>query len=124
MQDSQALRKQIRNSVYLQEEKAVRELASEQYLSNIQKKSLIQNKNILNIMMDDRLKISSYIREEFAKRKYGILNVINPLDSSQEVTTDWLLGLVLERTKTENLVASGGNTQLFNLSDDSNVIAV
>jgi hypothetical protein len=124
MQDSQALRKQIRNSVYLQEEKAVRELASEQYLSNIQKKSLIQNKNILNIMMDDRLKISSYIREEFARRKYGILNVINPLDSSQEVTTDWLLGLVLERTKTENLVASGGNTQLFNLSDDSNVIAV
>lgn len=124
MQDSQALRKQIRNSVYLQEEKAVRELASEQYLSNIQKKSLIQNKNILNIMMDDGLKISSYIREEFARRKYGILNVINPLDSSQEVTTDWLLGLVLERTKTENLVASGGNTQLFNLSDDSNVIAV
>ena len=40
MQDSQALRKQIRNSVYLQEEKAVRELASEQYLSNIQKKSV------------------------------------------------------------------------------------
>ena len=38
MQDSQALRKQIRNSVYLQEEKAVRELALEKYLSNIQKK--------------------------------------------------------------------------------------
>ena len=94
------------------------------YQDYSQIKSLIQNKNILNIMMDDRLKISSYIREEFARRKYGILNVINPLDSSQEVTTDWLLGLVLERTKTENLVASGGNTQLFNLSDDSNVIAV
>jgi RHH-type proline utilization regulon transcriptional repressor/proline dehydrogenase/delta 1-pyrroline-5-carboxylate dehydrogenase len=94
------------------------------YLDYSQIKSLIQNKNILNIMMDDGLKISSYIREEFARRKYGILNVINPLDSSQEVTTDWLLGLVLERTKTENLVASGGNTQLFNLSDDSNVIAV
>jgi RHH-type proline utilization regulon transcriptional repressor/proline dehydrogenase/delta 1-pyrroline-5-carboxylate dehydrogenase len=94
------------------------------YLDYSQIKSLIQNKNILNIMMDDGLKISSYIREEFARRKYGILNVINPLDSSQEVTTDWLLGLVLERTKTENLVASGGNTQLFNLSDDSNVITV
>ena len=94
------------------------------YQDYSQIKSLIQNKNILNIMMDDRLKISSYIKEEFARRKYGILNVINPLDSSQEVNTDWLLGLVLERTKTENLVASGGNTQLFNLSDDSNVIAV
>jgi hypothetical protein len=26
------------------------------------------------------------------------------------------MGLVIERTKTENLVASGGNTQLFNLN--------
>ena len=89
-----------------------------------QMKSLIRNRNLLNIMMDNRLKISRYVRDEFAKRKHGILNIINPLDHSQEVTIDWLLGLVLERTKTENLVASGGNTQLFNLSDDSNVIAV
>ena len=40
MQNTQALRKQIRNSVYLEEEKAVGELASEQYLSIIQKQSV------------------------------------------------------------------------------------
>ena len=89
-----------------------------------QMKSLIRNRNLLNIMMDNRLKISRYVRDEFAKRKHGILNIINPLDHSQEVTIDWLLGLVLERTKTENLVASGGNTQLFNLTDDSEAISV
>ena len=29
----------------------------------------------------------------------------------------WLLGFLSERTRTENLVARGGNTQLFNLAN-------
>lgn len=32
-------------------------------------------------------------------------------------TYHWLLSLLSERTRTENLVAKGGNTELFNLAE-------
>ena len=77
---------------------------------------LLKNKYLHNVLIEESHVKLKYIEQEFSQCCHGILNIINPIESLGQINLNWLMGLVIERTKTENLVASGGNTQLFNLN--------
>jgi RHH-type proline utilization regulon transcriptional repressor/proline dehydrogenase/delta 1-pyrroline-5-carboxylate dehydrogenase len=52
-----------------------------------------------------------------AKRTGSIIPLIEWPENNQGYNYHWLLWFLSERTRTENLVARGGNTQLFNLAE-------
>ena len=84
-------------------------------------KSLISNKSLYSIMIDEGDELASFIKNQFALRLHGIVNIIPPQRDFTVLDTTWLLNFLSERTLTENLVASGGNTQLFNLVEDPEI---
>ena len=90
------------------------QLVSHYDLSQLQ--FLLKNKYLQNVLIEESHVKLKYIEQEFSQCCHGILNIINPIESLGQINLNWLMGLVIERTKTENLVASGGNTQLFNLN--------
>ena len=90
------------------------QLVSHYDLSQLQ--FLLKNKYLHNVLIEESHVKLKYIEREFSQRCHGILNIIKPIESLGQINLNWLMGLVIERTKTENLVASGGNTQLFNLN--------
>ena len=72
-------------------------------------------------MIDEGDELASFIKNQFALRLHGIVNIIPPQRDFTVLDTKWLLNFLSERTLTENLVASGGNTQLFNLVEDPEI---
>ena len=60
---------------------------------------------------------SSALRQAMAKRTGSIIPLIEWPQRDQDYSYHWLLWFLSERTRTENLVARGGNTKLFNLED-------
>ena len=58
---------------------------------------------------------SSDLRQAMAKRTGSIIPLIEWPQRDQDYSYHWLLWFLSERTRTENLVARGGNTKLFNL---------
>ena len=52
-----------------------------------------------------------------AKRTGSIIPLIEWPETAEGHNYPWLLWFLSERTRTENLVARGGNTQLFNLAE-------
>jgi RHH-type proline utilization regulon transcriptional repressor/proline dehydrogenase/delta 1-pyrroline-5-carboxylate dehydrogenase len=59
---------------------------------------------------------SALLRQVMAERTGSIIPLIEWPDNNEGYTYHWLLWFLSERTRTENLVARGGNTQLFNLA--------
>jgi RHH-type proline utilization regulon transcriptional repressor/proline dehydrogenase/delta 1-pyrroline-5-carboxylate dehydrogenase len=52
-----------------------------------------------------------------AKRSGSIITLIEWPQRDEDYNYHWLLWFLSERTRTENLVARGGNTKLFNLEE-------
>ena len=68
--------------------------------------------------MANRLnKDSTQIRQLMAQRTGSIIPLIEWPESDGGYNYHWLLWFLSERTRTENRVARGGNTQLFNLAE-------
>ena len=79
--------------------------------------SIVQNNRIEGVIANSLNTDSSELRQMMASRTGSIIPLIEwPADHSG-YHYHWLLWFLSERTKTENLVARGGNTQLFNLQD-------
>ena len=60
---------------------------------------------------------SAPMRQVIAQRNGSIIPLIEWPKNYEGYTYHWLLSLLSERTRTENLVARGGNTELFNLAE-------
>ncbi len=60
---------------------------------------------------------SSVLRQTMAQRSGSIIPLIEWPQRNEDYSYHWLLWFLSERTRTENLVARGGNTQLFNLAE-------
>lgn len=78
--------------------------------------SLIQNNSIEGLIANSLNIDSSALREVMAKRNGSIIPLIEWPKDNRGYNYHWLLWFLSERTRTENLVARGGNTQLFNLA--------
>ena len=61
---------------------------------------------------------SANLRRAMAERSASIIPLIDWPQLDWDYTYAWLLGMLRERTRTENLVVRGGNAQLYNLVDD------
>jgi RHH-type proline utilization regulon transcriptional repressor/proline dehydrogenase/delta 1-pyrroline-5-carboxylate dehydrogenase len=79
--------------------------------------SLIQHPDIAGVIANSFGANSSALRQEMAKRSGCIIPLIEWPKINADYNYRWLLGFLSERTRTENLVARGGNTQLFNLAE-------
>ena len=79
--------------------------------------SLIQHPDIAGVIANSFGANSKALRKEMAKRSGCIIPLIEWPKINTDYNYHWLLGFLSERTRTENLVARGGNTQLFNLSE-------
>jgi RHH-type proline utilization regulon transcriptional repressor/proline dehydrogenase/delta 1-pyrroline-5-carboxylate dehydrogenase len=79
--------------------------------------SLIQHPDIAGVIANSFGANSSALRQEMAKRSGCIIPLIEWPKINADYNYRWLLGFLSERTRTENLVARGGNTQLFNLAN-------
>jgi len=60
---------------------------------------------------------SCSLRQAMAMRSGSIIPLIEWPRRDEDYSYHWLLWFLSERTRTENLVARGGNTQLFNLAE-------
>ncbi|MDE0746810.1 MAG: bifunctional proline dehydrogenase/L-glutamate gamma-semialdehyde dehydrogenase PutA [Porticoccaceae bacterium] len=78
---------------------------------------LIQNNSIEGIMANCKNADSTPLRQAAAKRTGSIIPLIEWPRDNEGYNYHWLLWFLSERTRTENLVARGGNTQLFNLTE-------
>ena len=78
---------------------------------------LIQNNNIEGVIANSLNADSSALRQVMAKRTGSIIPLIEWPKTAEGFNYHWLLWFLSERTRTENLVARGGNTQLFNLAE-------
>jgi len=78
---------------------------------------LIQNNSIEGIMANSKNADSMQLRQAAAKRMGSIIPLIEWPRDNEGYNYHWLLWFLSERTRTENLVARGGNTQLFNLTE-------
>ena len=85
---------------------------------------LVSMESLLPLVEDGRIegvianclgRDSSALRQKMAKRSGSIIPLIEWPESDSGYNYHWLLWFLSERTRTENLVARGGNTQLFNL---------
>ena len=78
---------------------------------------LIQDDRIEGIMANSLNADSSSLRQVMAKRSGSIVPLIEWPLCDRDYSYHWLLWFLSERTRTENLVARGGNTKLFNLEE-------
>ena len=76
---------------------------------------LIQNNGIEGLIANSLNTDSTDLRQIMAKRTGSIIPLIEWPETAEGYNYHWLLWFLSERTRTENLVARGGNTQLFNL---------
>ena len=78
---------------------------------------LILNNNIEGLIANSLNTDSTELRQVMAKRTGSIIPLIEWPETAEGFNYPWLLWFLSERTRTENLVARGGNTQLFNLAE-------
>ena len=78
---------------------------------------LIQDNQVEGIMANSLNADSSSLRQAMAKRSGSIIPLIEWPQRDKDYSYHWLLWFLSERTRTENLVARGGNTKLFNLEE-------
>jgi RHH-type proline utilization regulon transcriptional repressor/proline dehydrogenase/delta 1-pyrroline-5-carboxylate dehydrogenase len=78
---------------------------------------LVQNNTVEGVIANTRNTDSSALRQLIAQRSGSIIPLIEWPESDKDYNYPWLLWFLSERTRTENLVARGGNTQLFNLAE-------
>ena len=78
---------------------------------------LIENKSVEGVIANSLNKDSTDLRQVIAKRTGSIIPLIEWPETIEGFHYHWLLWFLSERTRTENLVARGGNTQLFNLAE-------
>ena len=78
---------------------------------------IVKDNGIEGIMANSLNKDSSQIRQLMAERTGSIIPLIEWPENDRGYNYHWLLWFLSERTRTENLVARGGNTQLFNLAE-------
>ena len=79
--------------------------------------ALAQDNAVEAVMANTVATDSSPLRQVMAQRNGSIIPLIEWPKNDEGYTYHWLLSLLSERTRTENLVAKGGNTQLFNLAE-------
>ena len=92
--------------------KALLQLAPMESLSE-----LIQNNGIEGLITNSLNTDSTDLRQIMTKRTGSIIPLIEWPETTEGFNYHWLLWFLSERTRTENLVARGGNTQLFNLAE-------
>ena len=78
---------------------------------------LIQDNQVEAIVANSLNADSSSLRQAMAKRSGSIIPLIEWPQRDEDYNYHWLLWFLSERTRTENLVARGGNTKLFNLEE-------
>ena len=79
--------------------------------------TLVQNNAVEAVIANSLNTDSAGLRQLMAQRNGSIIPLIEWPENDAGYTYHWLLSLLTERTRTENLVAKGGNTQLFNLAE-------
>jgi RHH-type proline utilization regulon transcriptional repressor/proline dehydrogenase/delta 1-pyrroline-5-carboxylate dehydrogenase len=79
--------------------------------------TLVQNNAVEAVIANSLNTDSAGLRQVMAQRTGSIIPLIEWPKNDVGYTYHWLLSLLTERTRTENLVAKGGNTQLFNLAE-------
>ncbi len=79
--------------------------------------SLVLDNQVEGVLANSLNTDSSSLRQVMAKRTGSIIPLIEWPQRDQDYSYHWLLGFLSERTRTENLVARGGNTALFNLEE-------
>ena len=92
--------------------KALLQLAPMESLSD-----LTQNSSIEGLIANSLNTDSTKLRQVMATRTGSIIPLIEWPETAEGFNYHWLLWFLSERTRTENLVARGGNTQLFNLAE-------
>ena len=78
---------------------------------------IIQNNSIEAVIANSLNTDSIVLRQIMARRTGSIIPLIEWPVCNEGFNYHWLLWFLSERTKTDNLVARGGNTQLFNLQE-------
>ena len=78
---------------------------------------MIANDQVEGIIANSLNATSCSLRQAMAKRSGSIIPLIEWPQRDEDYSYHWLLWFLSERTRTENLVARGGNTQLFNLAE-------
>ena len=78
---------------------------------------IIQNNSIEAVIANSLNTDSIVLRQIMARRTGSIIPLIEWPVCDEGFNFHWLLWFLSERTKTDNLVARGGNTQLFNLQE-------
>jgi RHH-type proline utilization regulon transcriptional repressor/proline dehydrogenase/delta 1-pyrroline-5-carboxylate dehydrogenase len=78
---------------------------------------IVRDNGIEGMMANSLNKDSTQIRQLMAQRTGSIIPLIEWPENDEGYNYHWLLWFLSERTRTENLVARGGNTQLFNLQE-------
>ena len=78
---------------------------------------LIGHNDVAGIVTNSSGTDTSALRQLMAERLGSIIPLIEWPTSAEGFNYHWLLWFLSERTRTENLVARGGNTQLFNLAE-------
>ena len=78
---------------------------------------IAKDNGIEGIMANSLDKDSTQIRQLMAQRTGSIIPLIEWPENDSDYNYHWLLWFLSERTRTDNLVARGGNTQLFNLAE-------
>jgi RHH-type proline utilization regulon transcriptional repressor/proline dehydrogenase/delta 1-pyrroline-5-carboxylate dehydrogenase len=78
---------------------------------------MVKDNGIEGMVANSLNKDSSQIRQLMAQRTGSIIPLIEWPENDRGYNYHWLLWFLSERTRTENLVARGGNTQLFNLAE-------
>ena len=79
--------------------------------------ALTQHPGVAGVVANSKNANSQSLRQLIAQRDGSIIPLIQWPKSNKDYNYHWLLGFLSERTRTENLVARGGNTQLFNLAE-------
>ena len=79
--------------------------------------TLIQNNSVEGLIANSLDTDSSALRQLMTQRSGSIIPLIEWPENNEGFNYHWLLWFLSERTRTENLVARGGNTQLFNLAE-------
>ena len=77
---------------------------------------LIQDSGVEGLIANSLNSDSSALRQVMAQRNGSVIPLIEWPENNEGYNYHWLLWFLSERTRTENLVARGGNTQLFNLA--------
>ena len=79
--------------------------------------TIIHDNRIEAVVANSLDRDSSALRQTMAARSGSIIPLIEWPQRDNDYSFHWLLWFLSERTRTDNLVARGGNTQLFNLAE-------